>query len=436
MSSIGSIASVEQALIGAVLQENALLDSLSVQPEELSTFHAKTALAAAKRLRDANVLFDAVSLADALAGTPVDVGYLTAATLEGSPAFVETYLSAIGRFRKHNSFCALMDEMKGLCRESGVDIALDELMDRANQLEVGSKKTSVNIATAVSTLLTSIEKNADKPRGLPMGVSRLAHVTGGFRTGVISVVAARPGMGKSSFGLAIAQANANAGHGVHVFTLEDSADMYSARYIAREAELPTDKLYSMQISREQNARVAMLKGRWHTSRPFWEIDESNPERPDELVRRVRAMATKNNTKIVIVDYLQIVASSVEEARNEHEAITKCMHVFQQAAKRDDMAYVVMCQLNRNVESREDKRPQLSDMRASGSIEERAKLVLGLYRGAYYHEKPIAGIDYVEGRIAPTEDEFKEQIKVCILKNSNGPTGEVIANWRGEFCEIT
>lgn len=436
MSNLESIASAEQALIGAIIRDNALLDSLRVSPEHLTTFHAKTVLASAETLRASGTPFDEIVLFGSLETKSIGMDYLTQATISGLPAFASEYETAILAFQRKKQFLELMDEAKRMCAQYGVEHAMGEVLEQINRIDTGRKNTSINIATAVTSLLKEIEQNADKPRGLPMGVGRLTNITGGFRPGVVSIVAARPGMGKSSFGLAIAKANAAAGHGVHVFTLEDSADMYSARYIASTAELPTDRLYSMQVSREQMSRVALLKAQWRTSKPYWEIDESNPERPDELVRRVRAMSASNNTKIVIVDYLQIVASSIDGARNEHEAITKCMHVFQQAAKRDNMAYVVMCQLNRNLESRDDKRPQLSDMRASGSIEERAKLVLGLYRGAYYHEKPIEGIDYPKDKLAPNDEEFREQIKICVLKNSSGPTGEVTANWRGEFCEIT
>jgi replicative DNA helicase len=110
-----------------------------------------------------------------------------------------------------------------------------------------------------------------------------------------------------------------------------------------------------------------------------------------------------------------------------------------AAKQDRMAYVVMSQLNREIEKRQDKRPQLSDLRESGSLEERAKCVIGLYRGAYYG-KPIKGIDYHPDwdghRSPPGDEEHERQIQLHVLKNSNGRTGVAWANWSGPQTRVS
>ena len=212
-------------------------------------------------------------------------------------------------------------------------------------------------------------------------------------------------------------------------------EMYCARLIARSARVSTDDFLAAKMDRDQMASMANLKARIKSD-VRWLLDESTPDRPDELVRRVRAEATKNQTKIVIIDYLQILAGGMDDARNEHDAISRCLHVFQQAAKRDNMAYVVMCQLNRKVEERPDKRPMLADLRGSGSIEEKGKLIVGMYRGSYYHDTPISGIDYPANGFAPSAEEFRQQVKLCIIKNSGGATCEVDATWKGEFCEIT
>lgn len=435
MSNLESIASIEQALIGVVIQDNAALDSLRVSEHELTSFHAKTALVAAKALRARNVVFNEITLADELANTPVKVDYLLAAYRDASQASLSTYEDRILGFRKEQAFLAALDEAKAVCRESGLDAAMASVVERVSNLELNGVESTVTMAKAVSDLAKEISESQGKMRGYPTGVGKLTHMYGGIRPGIVTVVAARPAMGKSSFGLAIAKANAHAGHGVHVFTLEDSREMYAARYLASEAHVKTDDLYASRLQRDGKDRLDLARRRLEGGLP-WLLDEASPERPEELVRRVRCERAKNNTKIVIIDYLQIIAASDESARSEHDAIGKCMHVFQQAAKRDNMAYIVMSQLNRKVEDRPDKRPGLADIRGSGTVEERAKFIVAMYRGAYYHEKPIAGIDYVEGKIPPSEAEFREQVQLIVIKNSNGPTGTVTANWKGEYCEIT
>lgn len=237
----------------------------------------------------------------------------------------------------------------------------------------------------------------------------------------------------SSTALAIAKANALAGNGVHVFTLEDSTETYAQRLMALESRTPTNLLRVGRINTAQQAGITKAFGKY--AGVNWRIDESNADKPEEIVRRVRMQASQNKTKIVIIDFLQIVAHSMREP-SEHQALTRCMNEFARAAKRDNMAYVIMSQLNRQVEERQDKRPTRSDFRGSGSIEEYAKVMIGLYRGSYYHDEPIEGIDYPNGGHKPTQQEFREQIHLLVLKNNNGPVGNTMAKWKGEFCEIT
>jgi replicative DNA helicase len=109
------------------------------------------------------------------------------------------------------------------------------------------------------------------------------------------------------------------------------------------------------------------------------------------VRSVRRHRRANATNVVIVDYVQLVQRP-HPRMSAHEALSEIVTTLADAAKQDRMAYVVMSQLNRGLEQRNDKRPQLSDLRESGSLEERAKCVIGLYRGSYYGA-PTKGIDY-------------------------------------------
>src|SRR5690606_23382996 len=129
-----------------------------------------------------------------------------------------------------------------------------------------------------------------------------------------------------------------------------------------------------------------------TSRGNWLFDDRSGISAQEIVRSVRRHRKQNNTKVVIVDYIQLVAKP-SPRMTAHEALSESITVFADAAKQDNVAYVVMSQLNREIERREDKRPQLSDLRESGSLEERSKCVVGLYRGAAYGKKPKKGVDY-------------------------------------------
>ena len=163
-------------------------------------------------------------------------------------------------------------------------------------------------------------------------------------------------------------------------------------------------------------------------RKGWLLDSRSGITADEIIRSVRRRKRENGTKVVLVDYVQLVKKPPRVS--PHEALTDIVTSFSDAAKQDGMAYVVMSQLNRELEKRTDKRPQLSDLRESGSLEERAKCVVGVYRGSVYG-RPQKGIDWDPTKERePTEGEFEQTAQLIVLKNSNGRTGLVRAKWHG------
>ncbi len=266
--------------------------------------------------------------------------------------------------------------------------------------------------------------------GYPTGVQALDTFTGGVQPGIVTIVAARPGMGKSSFGLSIADASSKS-VGVHLFSLEDTEEAYADRTLSRGSSVPAEDLRAANLKQGQLSEIAKamagLRGR------RWLVDSRSGITADEIVRSVRRHRRGNDTKVVIVDYVQLVKRPPRIS--PHEALTEIVTVLADAAKQDRMAYVVMSQLNREIEKRTDKRPQLADLRESGSLEERSKCVIGMYRGHYYGTKPQKGVDYddnwKDGHTHPPEGpEFAAHMQLCVLKNSNGRTGVVWATWSG------
>lgn len=271
--------------------------------------------------------------------------------------------------------------------------------------------------------------------GYPTGVQKLDDKLGGVQPGIVTIYAARPAMGKSSLGLATADASSSAGFGVHVFSLEDTEAAYSDRSLARTSRVPAELMRNCSLTRDQMDDITRasvsLRGR------RWIVDGRSGITAEEIVRSVRRRRRENQTCVVIVDYVQLVKRNPK--LSAHEALTDIVTVLADAAKQDQIAYVVMSQLNRGVEARQDKRPQLADLRESGSLEERSKCVIGLYRGAYYGE-PIKGIDWSpdwKGRDRePYPEEHAAQIQLEVIKNSNGETGTVFAEWNGPTTRIS
>lgn len=270
--------------------------------------------------------------------------------------------------------------------------------------------------------------------GYPTGVRALDEHIGGWQPKIVTIVCARPGMGKSSLGLATADATSAAGFGVHLFSLEDSEEAYADRAMSRVSRVAAEEMRNAHLSSADCSSISRATSQLRDRR--WIIDGRSGVTADEIVRSVRKYRKANNTRVVIVDYIQLVAKSRGSmARSTHEVLTEVVTTLANAAKQDGLAYVVMSQLNRDLEKRQDKRPMMSDLRESGSLEERAKCVVAMYRGAYYSQDPVVGVDYEKGDPAPCRADFAKSVQLLILKHNNGATGSVSAQFHGPTTTV-
>lgn len=275
--------------------------------------------------------------------------------------------------------------------------------------------------------------------GYTTGVAALDEQIGGWPPGIISVVCARPAMGKSTLLLATADEASRQGIGVHVFSMEDPRKMYMNRALARRSGVPINRISTCALQRSdlpQFANASAELSSRKNARP-WLVDDRSGLTASEIVRAVRRHRKSNGTKLVIVDYLQLVKrNQFSRAKNRHEELTESLHELADAAKNDGMAYIVASQLNRGIESREDKRPHESDLRESGTIEERSKCIVGLYRGAKYSDEPQDGVDLEMDGSLMSKERLQKTVQLLILKNSQGPApGRVVASWDGERATI-
>lgn len=268
--------------------------------------------------------------------------------------------------------------------------------------------------------------------GVPTGMDSLDKMLGGIQPGIVTICAGRPGMGKSAFALAVTKAALEHGHGVHVFSLEDSRAAYTDRMLGGESRVPVEKLRAMGLSREEYMRVGTAAGTLARREGLAYYDGASIG-AEELVRVVRRGREANKTRLVVVDYLQLLHRP-RRYDTVNDAINQTMSILADAAKELDVAFLVMSQLNRKVEERTDKRPLISDLRDSGTIEERSKCVLALYRGSYYGP-PVKGQDYEEDEPRPTDDEFARRVDVLVLKNNQGQTGAIRRRWDGPTTRV-
>ena len=279
--------------------------------------------------------------------------------------------------------------------------------------------------------------------GVPTGVAALDKRLGGWQFGIVNLLAARPAMGKTATAMSSADAASDAHNGVHQFVLEDGWRATADRALSRVSGVSAERLRQGEIDPAAGHVVAignaLMKLRL---RKNWLLDDRAGLSADEIIRSVRRHRARLATKLVIIDYVQLVRKT--PGLSEHEALDEIITKFATAAKADDVAYLVLSQLNRKLEERVDKRPTMSDLRGSGSLEERPKVIVGQYRGVEYYRKPKRHIDYecdCEGtptetcQHTPDADTFAKTVQLGILKNSNGQTGRVFATWNGPTVEV-
>jgi replicative DNA helicase len=220
--------------------------------------------------------------------------------------------------------------------------------------------------------------------------------------------------------------------------MEDPRRMYMNRAYARLSHIPISRIATASLIKDDFRSFTSAQREFSQRQDRWLVDDRSGISPDEIVRSVRRHRRANNTKVVIVDYLQLIKTRRGSfARSRHEQITEILHELADAAKNDQIAYVVMSQLNRGLESRDDKRPQESDLRESGTIEERAKTIVALYRGRKYYAEPQEEIDTDEDGQLMSQERFEKTLQLLVLKNSQGPAPvRVLARWQGETTRVS
>jgi replicative DNA helicase len=440
---IPALFELEQSVIGAII---ARPDNLALLPDlEIGHFHhfkTATAFEAIRNLEAKNSPIDVTTIGDELgrAGKMDSVGWDFLGECSLRTPVIENAIEYANRVKDHALRRRLLLSLgevieagrNGEC--TGAEL-LSMALGGISILDAESPEKASSVGEIVKRRIAQLEEIA-KERALGLrsltgfhtGIEKLDEKIGGWQAGIVSIVAARPGMGKSSLGLATADSCSAKGFGVHLFSLEDTESAYADRVISRTSQVPAESIRNCALTPPQ---LFDIQGAVSdvTKRTGWIVDGRSGITAQEIVRSVRRHKKQNATRVAIVDYIQLVARA-SARQTAHEALTESITCLADAAKQDGIAYVVMSQLNREIEKREDKRPQLSDLRESGSLEERAKCVVGVYRGAAYGERPKKGIDYPREGSEPSQDEYERTVQLLVLKNSNGRTGRVFATWHG------
>ncbi len=302
----------------------------------------------------------------------------------------------------------------------GYDSSTD-VFELLNEAEAGlfriSEKKFIKTYHSLSALLPKVEVSIQKMRksevpGIPTGYQRFNQLTGGFQNSDLIIIAARPGVGKTAFGLSLAYNIAKQEKlGIGFFSLEMKAEQIVIRLLSQESRIDTSRLRIGRY-RDQETQKLAIAIRVIQKLPIY-IDDTPAITLYELRAKARRMILEHNVKIIFVDYLQLMQGPENSESRERE-ISYISRGLKALAKELDIPIVALAQLNRQVETRQTKIPMLSDLRESGAIEQDADIV------CFLHRKDL----YKSSQDGEEHDEHSPKlVDVIIAKQRNGPTGE-------------
>lgn len=293
---------------------------------------------------------------------------------------------------------------------------IDETLDKAEQMifaisEHRVKESFIPVKDVIKDTIELVHKLFDRKEGisgLPTGFVDLDMLTTGFYSGDLIVLGARPSMGKTALSLNIAQ-----NVGIHtevpvaIFSLEMSKEQLVMRMLCSEAEVDSKKIRSGHHSREDFVKLTNAASRLSEAKIF--IDDSNNS-VLEMRAKARRLKSEHGLGLIIIDYLQLMGGTRGRGNESREReIAEISRSLKALAKELNIPIIALSQLNRGVEARVDKRPNLSDLRESGAIEQDADIILFLYRDEYYH---------------PDDEGNKGLVELDVAKQRNGPTATI------------
>jgi replicative DNA helicase len=410
----------EEAVIGAVLLDpSSFLSIASFLKIDDFFFHRhKKIWEGMLRIHERNDGIDQITLAEELENMRVldEIGgrsyLLQVMTNTGSSVYVEVYGRMVERTAIRRRLLEAADKIKSVAMDEALNI--DSVISAAeeqlfNVTDQRVKREFVPLWDALSKYYDRVEymlQNRSESSGVPTGFRDLDMLLGGFQKSDLLVFAGRPGMGKTSWLLTAAMNVARFGGRVAIFTMEMGVEQLVQRMVSMESGVNVQKLRLARLDHQDVSRFTEAVGRI-SSFPIF-IDDTPAMSPLEMRTKCRRLKHEFGLDLVIVDYMQLMNAGGSYENNRVQEISFISRSLKELARELNVPLISAAQLSRAVEQRQDKRPVLSDLRESGSIEQDADIVMFLYRDEIYNEAT----------------EFPNQADVIVAKHRNGPTGTV------------
>lgn len=420
----------EMALIGSILVDREIMPIVSeiVIPADFYAHVHETIYTALVTLYDRGEPLDKISLADELKKREL---------LEkvGGLSYLSRLMDVVPSAGSAEYYAKIVREksaLRGLIH-AGTQVTqfgfegeedVESALDRSEQtvFEVGRRELR-GMFSPVKSLLKKAFENLDQLFhrrgdliGVTSGFSDIDAYTAGFQPGNFVILAARPSMGKTSMALAMTAAAARRESApIAFFSLEMTADELVQRLISAEARIDSQKLRRGALQDSDWDKISHGMAQLSEMPIF--IDDSGSLSVTEIRSRCRRLQAREGLSAIFIDYLQLLRpATLQKNSSRNEELSDICRILKSTAKEMKVPVIALAQLNRAVESRQDKRPMLSDLRDSGALEQEADLVAFLYRDSYYHPE-TAEADLTE---------------FIIAKQRNGPTGMVKLRFQKEY----
>ncbi|MEH7386152.1 replicative DNA helicase [Bacillus sp. JJ1521] len=411
----------EQAVLGAIFLEPSsltLASELLIPEDFYRTAHQK--------------IFDAMlSLSDK--GEPVDLVTVTSELADakildeiGGVSYLSDLAGSVPTASNIEYYARIIEEKSilrrlirtattiatdGYSREDEVDALLGEaeknIMEVANRKNAGAFQNIKDVLVQTYDNIETLNNRVGDITGIPTGFSELDKMTAGFQRNDLIIVAARPSVGKTAFALNIAQNVATkTDENVAIFSLEMGAEQLVMRMLCAEGNINAQNLRTGSLTAEDWGKLTMAMGSLSNSGIY--IDDTPGIRVNEIRSKCRRLKQESGLGMILIDYLQLIQGSGRSGENRQQEVSEISRSLKALARELKVPVIALSQLSRGVEQRQDKRPMMSDIRESGSIEQDADIVAFLYRDDYYDK----------------ESENKNIIEIIIAKQRNGPVGTV------------
>ncbi|WP_214547146.1 replicative DNA helicase [Staphylococcus pseudintermedius] len=281
-----------------------------------------------------------------------------------------------------------------------------------------------------------LDQNSGQTPGIPTGYRDLDQMTAGFNRNDLIILAARPSVGKTAFALNIAQkvATHEDQYTVGIFSLEMGADQLATRMICSSGNVDSNRLRTGTMTEEDWNRFTVAVGKLSRTKIF--IDDTPGVRITDIRSKCRRLKQEHGLDMIVIDYLQLIQGSGSRASdNRQQEVSEISRMLKAIARELECPVIALSQLSRGVEQRQDKRPMMSDIRESGSIEQDADIVAFLYRDDYYN-RGDGDDDDDDGGFEPQTNDENGEIEIIIAKQRNGPTGTVKLHFMKQYNKFT